>query len=248
VLVAGSVLLLVGFLTLEIRVLAGKTSALDGDTTALELALQTINWTAATTLLLWRELRDQDSIFKALRLFMTGISIIGLLVNGGLLNNAFIVGIEDLGSWSILNIQLLQYFVPALLFAAKARLAHRANMSISSAVYGGAAMIGLFAWLTLEVRFFFESHSEMINGSQWEIYSYSLVWLLYATALIFSGLKIDLKRLRMAGIALLSVVILKVFLGDLSNLEGIARAASFMGLGIAMIGLGYLYQRLRRVA
>ena len=108
--------------------------------------------------------------------------------------------------------------------------------------------MSLFAWLTLEVRYFFESHSEMINGDQWEIYSYSLVWLLYAAALIFSGLKIDLKRMRMAGIVLLSVVILKVFLGDLSNLEGIARAASFMGLGIAMIGLGYLYQRLRRVA
>ena len=75
VLIAGSVLLLVGFVTLEIRVLAGKTSALDGDTTALEMALQTVNWTAATTLLFWRELRDQDSIFRALRRFMTGIII-----------------------------------------------------------------------------------------------------------------------------------------------------------------------------
>jgi uncharacterized membrane protein len=36
----------------------------------------------------------------------------------------------------------------------------------------------------------------------------------------------------------------KVFLFDLAGLEGILRAASFIGLGLALIGIGLAYQKL----
>jgi uncharacterized membrane protein len=36
----------------------------------------------------------------------------------------------------------------------------------------------------------------------------------------------------------------KVFLFDLAGLEGILRAASFIGLGLALIGIGLTYQKL----
>jgi uncharacterized membrane protein len=35
----------------------------------------------------------------------------------------------------------------------------------------------------------------------------------------------------------------KVFLFDMSSLGGILRALSFLGLGAALLGIGYLYQR-----
>jgi uncharacterized membrane protein len=43
---------------------------------------------------------------------------------------------------------------------------------------------------------------------------------------------------------------MKVFLYDLSNLTGIWRAFSFIGLGVVLVGIGHLYQRLlfRRAA
>jgi uncharacterized membrane protein len=40
------------------------------------------------------------------------------------------------------------------------------------------------------------------------------------------------------------IEVLKVFLIDMSNLEGILRALSFIGLGAVLIGIGLFYQRI----
>ena len=39
------------------------------------------------------------------------------------------------------------------------------------------------------------------------------------------------------------LVVLKVFLSDMSGLEGLYRIASFIGLGLSLVGIGWLYQR-----
>ncbi len=62
--------------------------------------------------------------------------------------------------------------------------------------------------------------------------------------LLLAGLLFDLKAARLASAAVILVAVLKVFLVDMSNLEGIWRALSFMGLGLVLIGIGLLYQRL----
>tara|TARA_R110002049_G_scaffold129269_2_gene286998 strand:+ start:2783 stop:2965 length:183 start_codon:yes stop_codon:yes gene_type:complete len=43
--------------------------------------------------------------------------------------------------------------------------------------------------------------------------------------------------------ALLLVVIGKLFLIDMADLQGLWRVASFMGLGLSLLGLAYLYQK-----
>ncbi|WP_292544933.1 DUF2339 domain-containing protein, partial [Mesorhizobium sp.] len=40
------------------------------------------------------------------------------------------------------------------------------------------------------------------------------------------------------------VAVMKVFLFDMSELEGVLRALSFIGLGAVLIGIGLFYQRL----
>ena len=42
---------------------------------------------------------------------------------------------------------------------------------------------------------------------------------------------------------LVLLTVLKVFLFDMAELEGVLRAASFMGLGVCLIGIGLFYQR-----
>jgi uncharacterized membrane protein len=37
---------------------------------------------------------------------------------------------------------------------------------------------------------------------------------------------------------------LKIFLYDLSDLEGLMRALTFIGLGVVLIGIGLVYQKL----
>lgn len=52
------------------------------------------------------------------------------------------------------------------------------------------------------------------------------------------------QNLYRAGMALLGVVIAKLFLVDMSGLEGLLRAASFMGLGLCLLALAWLHRRL----
>jgi uncharacterized membrane protein len=50
--------------------------------------------------------------------------------------------------------------------------------------------------------------------------------------------------LRYASAVVILGTVLKVFLIDASDLTGLYRVASFLGLGLSLIGIGYLYQRL----
>lgn len=69
----------------------------------------------------------------------------------------------------------------------------------------------------------------------------SATWLATALALVAAGIRIPDKALRLAGLILLTATILKVFLLDAAELHGVLRILSFLGLGIALIGLGTLY-------
>ena len=74
-----------------------------------------------------------------------------------------------------------------------------------------------------------------------ESYGYSLAGLLLAIGLIVAGMRLADKALRLAGLLLLTATICKVFLIDASELKGVLRILSFLGLGIALIGIGRLY-------
>jgi uncharacterized membrane protein len=69
----------------------------------------------------------------------------------------------------------------------------------------------------------------------------SATWLVLALALVAAGIRIPDKALRLAGLILLTATILKVFLLDAAELRGVLRILSFLGLGIALIGMGKLY-------
>jgi uncharacterized membrane protein len=74
-----------------------------------------------------------------------------------------------------------------------------------------------------------------------ESYGYSLAGLLLSIALLLAGVRLPDKALRLAGLVLLTATTLKVFLVDASALEGVLRILSFLGLGVALIGIGKLY-------
>ena len=102
------------------------------------------------------------------------------------------------------------------------------------------------AWVTLEIRRGFDSRVELFGGStDVEWYLYSVAWLAFAVAALVIGLVRDNDWLRRAGLIGVGLVVAKVFLSDMAELEGVLRALSFIGLGGALVGLGYAYRRLR---
>ena len=98
-------------------------------------------------------------------------------------------------------------------------------------------------YLTLMVRQWWQGGD--ISG--WDVsfgeqYSYSAVWLLAAVLLMLVGSWLVQARVRQAALLILLVAVLKIFLWDMSDLEGLYRAASFLGLGLCLVGLGWFYQ------
>ena len=50
------------------------------------------------------------------------------------------------------------------------------------------------------------------------------------------------------GSFVLALVALQVFIGDMSNIAGLLRILSFVGLGFCLFGIGWLFQRFVRGA
>ena len=72
---------------------------------------------------------------------------------------------------------------------------------------------------------------------------HSVVWILYAIALLLWGVWQARPLARYASLVILLGAVAKVFLIDFAGTEGVIRALSFIGLGAALIGVALLYQR-----
>ena len=81
-----------------------------------------------------------------------------------------------------------------------------------------------------------------------ENYLYSVDLLALAIAWLVRGMMARSRLLRMAGLALLTAVTVKVFLIDAAALTGVLRILSFLGLGFALIGIGWAYGRVMGTA
>ncbi|MHA3840530.1 DUF2339 domain-containing protein [Sphingomonas aestuarii] len=79
-----------------------------------------------------------------------------------------------------------------------------------------------------------------------ENWGYSAVPLGIGLFWLWRGIATEKRDLRTLGIALLTAVTFKVFLLDAARLDGVLRVLSFLGLGLALIGIGALYGRFLR--
>ena len=73
--------------------------------------------------------------------------------------------------------------------------------------------------------------------------SVSLLWTVYACALVVSGVRLKSPLLRWQGLALFGVTTAKVFLADLSELAGFYRVMSAIVLGVVLLIVSFFYQR-----
>ena len=71
----------------------------------------------------------------------------------------------------------------------------------------------------------------------------SLLWGVYASVVLVLGFVRGWRQVRVAGLGLLAVPILKLFLIDTFELERGYRVAAFLSLGGLLLVSGFLYQR-----
>jgi Predicted membrane protein (DUF2339) len=73
--------------------------------------------------------------------------------------------------------------------------------------------------------------------------TYSIAWALFAFALLLIGMKQKAGWVRYAGVVLLLVTLVKLFLHDLSSLSQLYRIGAFIGVAIILIVASFVYQR-----
>lgn len=147
----------------------------------------------------------------------------------------------------VVDALLTAYAVPALLAVWAARRVRA--WSPLDRVLVTYALVAAFTWVTLEVRHI--AHPGTMDLFDvpilaWELWAWSGAWMAIAVALMLAGLLAGLRALRLAALAVMALVIVKVFLVDMAGLTGLWRVLSFLGLGLTLIGLGRLYGRLAR--
>jgi uncharacterized membrane protein len=170
-----------------------------------------------------------------------GLSIVfGLLV----LENPVFLWPIDVGG-RFINLILLGYAIPAVL----ALLLSYAVAGRRRAAYGntiaGFALVLALSYLSLEIRRLY--HGPILTTgatSGAEQYTYSITWLAFGVVLLAIGVLFNSQRARLASAVVIALTIAKAFLVDMSTLTGVYRALSFMCLGLVLVAIGWLYQRI----
>ncbi len=110
-----------------------------------------------------------------------------------------------------------------------------------SAGLGGAALILLFVFLTLEMNSMLYQYVPGLRSG-----GVSILWSVFALSLVFNGIKRRISLLRMMGLGLFALVAWKVFFIDLARLEQVYRILAFIILGIVVLIGAYFYMRYRQ--
>ncbi|MEQ8389430.1 MAG: DUF2339 domain-containing protein, partial [Thalassospira sp.] len=176
-----------------------------------------------------------------------GLRLVGFIMLG-LLNLVFLNPLftnEYIGNGLVFNLLLSAYFVPAVLTGLLATRLSDGKPELYPRTAGILSILLAFCWITFEIRHVFHSGyiGMLLPWSSPELYSYSAAWLGFGIVLLIYGVWRKSLHLRMASAAFVCLAIAKAFLFDMSSLEGIWRALSFIGLGIVLIGIGLFYQR-----
>ena len=200
---------------------------------------------AFAALLIRLDLARANPIFRWASLIFGVISGLITLFALGIIENP-LFNTEPVRGPVIFSTLLLGYLLPALAAIVLARTARgvRPQWYLTGAAV--LAVLLLFGYVTLEVRHAFQGEQLSINHptSAPEVWSYSVAWLVLGLAFLGYGLVRGSKEARLASLVLVLLSVVKVFLYDLTGIGGFWRAFSVICLGLVLVGIGLVYQKL----
>ena len=233
--------LAISLVSLELRVLIGGSINHDG-MSMLEWAAHGCAWLGAAYGLAYRQQLYSGFVSKwGARALLTGATFafaVLLTVRNPVLSGDAVDGGQ------FFNALWLAYLLPVPLYAFMARKLNGLGLEQFRSAVGVFALVLLMTFVTLLVkRQFQDATLDMSFESQAESYAVSLAWLLTGIAIFIAGLKLDRQPIRYGGLAVIVLTVFKVFGYDLFQLGGLWRIASIIGLGLCLVGVGWLYTR-----
>ncbi|MGA8451453.1 MAG: DUF2339 domain-containing protein [Candidatus Acidiferrales bacterium] len=198
----------------------------------------TLAWAMEGAVLIWSGLRVR---FPAMR--WAGLAMFAVVAGR-------LVAIRIPGGDFLLNARFATFAIGVACILAACYFAGPAWTELSEAEktsYSVAAVgANVLALVALSLEFwdvFGRMPSLGIDRGHAQELALSMLWLVYALGLLGAGLWKKSEALRWQALVLLGVVIVKVFLFDLSFLEAFYRIVSFFLLGLALLIISFYYQR-----
>ena len=187
--------------------------------------------------------RTQSVVHNVAAMIFAGLALAGIVFGLLLIENPWL-NMTDVGGLFI-NLNLLGYAIPAALAATLGLITRPTRPDWYRTIAAVAAVVLALTYLSLQVARIYQGPQLSIEPiGQAEGYTYSAVWLAFGVVLLLVGILLRSQPVRLASAAVVLLTVGKVFLLDMAGLTGVWRALSFIGLGLVLVGIGYLYQRL----
>ena len=91
------------------------------------------------------------------------------------------------------------------------------------------------------------SNNEHTYISQFNKAGLTILWSLCSFIMIWLGFKHSYKPLRVIAIVLFAIALLKLFVFDIRNISPGGKIAAFIMLGILLLSISFMYQRLKKI-
>lgn len=182
---------------------------------------------------------------------MVGVGLL-LAAFARLALNPAVLHYHERSAFPILNWYLYTYGLVALaLFAAARLLAPPRNIVLGTNVQpilNGLGTILAFLLVNIEIADFFTPAGAPVvtlqfSGNLARDMSYSIAWAVFALAMLIMGIRMRQAPVRFAGMGLLLLTLLKLFLHDLSNLGQFYRIGALIIVAVIALLSAFLYQR-----
>jgi uncharacterized membrane protein len=208
-----------------------------------EVALQVSGGLALVIGLERLRLRTNSIVHDVASLVIAAFCLVAIVLGLLLFDNPWLTNTNVGGLF--INLNLLGYLIPAILAAAIGLMTRETRPQNYRTVAAVTAVVLALTYLSFQVaRFYQGPHLSAGPVTGAEGYTYSAVWLAFGVLLLVVGIFLRSQPVRLCSAAVVLATIVKVFLLDMAGLTGVWRALSFIGLGLVLIGIGYLYQRL----
>ncbi len=147
----------------------------------------------------------------------------------------------------ILNTLTVGYLIPIVLMGVILWQQRDKASDPQSNAMRGLTLVGLLLYITSQVRVFYSGMKiSLLDNFPEGLESYTITasWLLIGVITLAIGVKFNRRAFRLGSGIIIMLTVLKAFLIDMATLEGVLRAISFVILGVVLIIIGRVYQKL----
>ena len=204
----------------------------------------TIAWALEGVALLWLLHRVPHEGLKLVGTALLAVAFVRLALNPAVLEY------HVRSHTPILNWYLYAYGIVTVCLMAGARLlapprSRILDLNTPPVLYGLGTVLA-FLLLNIEIADYFSTGTHLtfhFSSNLGQDMTYSLAWAVFAFVLLAVGFRVNSAAVRYAGMGLLVVTIIKLFLHDLFRLGGLYRVGSLVGLAVVLTMVSFIYQR-----